>query len=104
MGRGIDRIYVLCAADDPGAQPGVEEGDHTVQMEATLPGRDEVIRSNSVSFTLSCAAAFPDDQEEEDILAPDAGEVNDAAVDAGGDDPAEGNPPDSGGCGCGMAR
>ena len=49
MGRGGDRIYVLCAADDSGAQPGVEEGDHTVQMEATMPGRDEVLRTNSVS-------------------------------------------------------
>ena len=74
------------------------------RMEATLPGRDEVLRSNSVSFTLSCAAAFPDDQEGEDVLAPDAGEVDDAVVDAGEDDPDEGNPSNGEGCGCGMVR
>jgi len=57
--KWFGRIYVLCDADDSGAHAGIEEGDHTVQMEAVLHGRDEVLRSNSVSFSLSCSAALP---------------------------------------------
>lgn len=96
-------MYVLCDTDDSSAQAGIEDGTHTVQMEATLPGRDEVLRSNSVSFSLSCSAALPDAQEGEDVHIPDidiAEDTDDTMLDAGGDDLADVNPPDSNGCAC----
>jgi len=102
MGRARDRVYVLCAATDPNAAAGVEEGAHTAFMRAELPGREEILESTSVSFELYCLPQVDDDLVEDKV---DAAEEDVADV-PGGDtlpdtaEPADGFPDEHGGCGC----
>ena len=61
-GRGADRVYTTCLANDPSAFPGTTEGPHEVTMRASLPGQATVL-SSSVPVELSCNPLPPDECE-----------------------------------------
>jgi hypothetical protein len=58
-GRARDRVFVVCASNDPWVGNGLKEGTHVVTMRATLPGTTQVISSSSVEVKLSCAEPPP---------------------------------------------
>lgn len=53
-GRARDRVFAVCASNDPGLFEGLAAGKHVVKMQATLPGTTQVMMSESVDVTLSC--------------------------------------------------
>lgn len=66
-GRGVDEIYAHCEPLPAGtANYGLTEGEHTVVMEATLPGTSLLLQSPPLQVTLRCptggidAGAAPD--------------------------------------------
>jgi len=57
VGRGQDRVYASCGGEaEDGSFSGLAEGWHQVAFEATLPGTDIVLTTDSVSVELSCEA------------------------------------------------
>ena len=70
VGRGTDRLYALCASDDPSVSPGLAEGVHTVEMRATLPGTEVALASTALMLELRCEGAPTVDAG---MAAPDAG-------------------------------
>jgi len=85
QGHGIDQLYSLCDWEDRFTrQLGLEEGLHEVQLVATLPGTDTVIKSDVIMVELDCklAAEMMDelDSSVEGINGPE-----DTGVDGGGD-------------------
>lgn len=57
LGRGIDRLYVRCEPDASELyEPGLSAGPHEVELRATLPGTDVVLRTAPIALTLDCAA------------------------------------------------
>ena len=61
-GRGADRVYTTCFANDPSAFTGTTEGAHEVTMRATLPGGTTAWTA-SVPIELSCNPFPPDECE-----------------------------------------
>jgi hypothetical protein len=92
MGRGKDRVFVICASSDPQVYAGVEQGPHTALMRAELPGRVELLESSPVSFELVC----PPQEDDDPADAADDGVVD--GIDDGG--PSDGFDAENGGCGC----
>jgi hypothetical protein len=64
-GRARDRVFVVCASNDPWVGNGLAEGTHVVTMRATLPGTTQVISSSSLEVKLSCTDTPPDDDTED---------------------------------------
>lgn len=87
VGRMRDRVYAVCSV--PGAEPterGVDEGLHTIEMVARLPGDEAfVIRSEPLSVMFECGSdpdPTPDpDVDDPDVDGPDGGEL--AGAEAG---------------------
>ena len=52
VGRGKDKIYVVC--EDDADERGTTEGTHVVTMEARLPGTSQVWTSSPVTIELAC--------------------------------------------------
>jgi len=57
VGRGRDFVFVGCG-DFP--LHGMKEGEHTVQMQARLPGSGNVLTTEAVTFELRCDASTED--------------------------------------------
>jgi hypothetical protein len=56
-------LFTRCFTSDQDADRGLTEGEHSVMIEATLPGTDLLLFSESVSITLACPVEhenFPD--------------------------------------------
>lgn len=58
-GDDIDRIYHVCASDDPGASTGLTAGVHEFLVRVSLPGVATTLESTPVSTTLQCDADPP---------------------------------------------
>lgn len=53
-GRARDVVFAICDSKDPGVGEGLKAGDHTVTMQATLPGTTQVVASSELKVTLAC--------------------------------------------------
>lgn len=59
-GVNHDRIYHVCATDDPGGVArGLASGAHAVVLRATLPGTATTLESTEATTTLECDTAPP---------------------------------------------
>lgn len=72
-GRGVDRLVAVCRYDfdvPPGSPPpsgfGLPEGEHQVQLRATLPGTDLALATETEDVLLRCPPILPDDDASED--------------------------------------
>ncbi|MBN1947957.1 MAG: hypothetical protein JW797_19980 [Bradymonadales bacterium] len=87
-GRGQDLLYAICQSDDPGAQPGLSEGTHTVRFQASIPGVEGTLQTEEIQVSLSCTP--PEEDPDQPIEpTPDAGSdlPLEPEGDAGPDDP-----------------
>lgn len=71
--RGADRLVAVCSYDvdvPPGSSPpsgfGVPEGEHQVEMRATLPGTDLALATEPEDVLLRCPPVLPGDDEATD--------------------------------------
>jgi hypothetical protein len=48
-------LYAQCASDDDGTDPGLTEGEHSVWMEAKLPGTAGALSTEPIAVNLQCA-------------------------------------------------
>lgn len=53
VGRGRDRIYVLCDPNSPGFE-GVSKGEHEIIMQGRISGQQEWMKSDPISVILRC--------------------------------------------------
>lgn len=61
-GRARDRVYTVCAGEDPYASGGLAPGTHEVTIRVTLPGTELVLDSPPATFVLDCEGlGNPDD-------------------------------------------
>lgn len=54
-GRGVDRVYAMCAAGDV-VDEGLSEGTHEVVIRARIPATGVVLASTKVTVELSCGS------------------------------------------------
>jgi len=62
-GRAQDKVYLNCDDDSDAAFVSLSEGTHQIVVEASLPGTNIVLTSDTVTVELSCETGKPDPPE-----------------------------------------
>lgn len=52
--RGTWVLYHTCSSTDTGAQTGLAEGPHTVEVRATIPGTQTMLSTETLSIEMAC--------------------------------------------------
>lgn len=60
--------YHICHSDEPGQDNPMDEGTHTVSLNAEIPGSDHVVASATATFDLVCEAAGSADDDGADVV------------------------------------